>query len=532
MIKETGMNPMNTVTSKTFPGAGKLLLSVLCSALSLGAWQAATAAVPQDTLVIGKPADPQTLDPAVTFDNNDWTITYPSYQRLVGYKVEGDKSSTEVQGDLAESWTVSADNLVWEFKIKPGNKFDDGAPVDAAAVKFSFDRLMTLKQGPSGAFPEDMVVAVVDPQTIRFTLKTPFAPFLFTLAHNGASIINPAVVNKSADVNAWLSSHTAGSGPFRLSNWQKGQSLTMEPNTYFAGPKPALKTVVIKIIGEPSVRRLQLERGDLDIIEDMPEDQLGVLASKPGVAVREFPSLRVTYLYLNNKKGPLTSVDARRAITEAVDYNGIVKGILRDKAKLLNGPIPDGMWAYDSSLPPMKQDMAAAKDSLAKTPQKITNLSYMYSDKDPNWEPIGLTLQAALAPLGINLKLEKLANATLRERVGQADYDIAVGAWSPDFADPYMFMNFWFDSKMQGLQGNRSFYSNPQVDKLIREAAAVSDTAKRVELYQTAQKMVLKDSVYAYLYQKSYTLPMRDSVKGYVFNPMLEQVFNLGSMSK
>jgi peptide/nickel transport system substrate-binding protein len=95
-----------------------------------------------------------------------------------------------------------------------------------------------------------------------------------------------------------------------------------------------------------------------------------------------------------------------------------------------------------------------------------------------------------------------------------------------------MFMNFWFDSKMQGLQGNRSFYSNPQVDTLIREAATTSDTAKRTELYQQAQKTVLNDSAYVYLYQKSYTLPMRDSVKGYVFNPMLEQVFNLGSMSK
>ncbi|CAI8929949.1 putative D,D-dipeptide ABC transporter periplasmic binding protein [Pseudomonas sp. IT-P12] len=532
MIKETGMTLINTVTSKTFPRATRLALGLLCSAMSLGAWQAASAATAQDTLVIGKPADPQTLDPAVTFDNNDWTITYPSYQRLVSYKTDGDKSSTEVTGDLAESWTVSPDNLVWEFKIKPGNKFDDGTAVDAAAVKFSFDRLMTMKQGPSGAFPEDMVVAVIDPQTIRFTLKTPFAPFLFTLAHNGASIVNPLVANKGAETNAWLSSHTAGSGPFRLTNWQKGQSITMEPNPHFAGPKPAFKTVILKTIAEPSVRRLQLERGDLDIIEDMPEDQLGALASKPGVAVRDFPSLRVTYLYLNNKKGPLTDVNARRAITEAVDYNGIVKGILKDKAKLLNGPIPDGMWAYDSSLPVMKQDLAAAKASLAKAPQKITNLNYMYSDKDANWEPIGLTLQAALAPLGINLKLEKTANATLRERVGQADYDIAVGTWSPDFADPYMFMNFWFDSKMQGLQGNRSFYSNPEVDKLIREAAAVSDTAKRVELYQTAQKKVLDDSVYAYLYQKSYTLPMRDSVKGYVFNPMLEQVFNLGSMSK
>ncbi|RMV40241.1 hypothetical protein ALP12_200037 [Pseudomonas savastanoi pv. phaseolicola] len=526
------MNSLSSVTRKSASGTSKLLLTVFCSALSLGAWDASTASVPKDTLVIGKPADPQTLDPAVTFDNNDWTITYPSYQRLVGYKVEGGKSSTDVEGDLAESWTVSPDNLVWEFKIKPGNKFDDGAIVDAAAVKFSFDRLMTLKQGPSGALPEDMMVTVIDPQTIRFTLKKPFAPFLFTLAHNGASIINPDVIHKSSDVNAWLSNHTAGSGPFRLSTWQKGQSLTMEPNTNYAGPKPSLKTVVIKIIGEPSVRRLQLERGDLDIVEDMPEDQLAALGRKPGVVVKEFPSLRVTYLYLNNKKGPLTSVDARRAITEAVDYHGIVKGILKDKAKLMNGPIPQGMWAYDSSLPAMNQNIAAAKDSLAKAPQKITTLSYMYSDKDPNWEPIGLTLQAALAPLGINLKLEKLANATLRERVGQAAYDIAAGTWSPDFADPYMFMNFWFDSKMQGLQGNRSFYSNPEVDTLIHEAAATSDTEKRVELYQAAQKMVLKDSVYAYLYQKNYTVPMRDSVKGYVFNPMLEQVFNLGSITK
>jgi peptide/nickel transport system substrate-binding protein len=77
----------------------------------------------------------------------------------------------------------------------------------------------------------------------------------------------------------------------------------MEPNPYFAGPKPAFKTVILKTIAEPSVRRLQLERGDLDIIEDMPEDQLGALGGKPGVVVKDFPSLRVTYLYLNNKKG-------------------------------------------------------------------------------------------------------------------------------------------------------------------------------------------------------------------------------------
>ena len=510
----------------------KLAMALLCSALGLGAWQSASAAVPQDTLMIGKPADPQTLDPAVTIDNNDWTVTYPAYQKLVAYKVENGKGSTEVQGDLAASWTTSADSLIWEFKIKPGNLFDDGVEVDANAVKFSFDRLMKLKQGPSGAFPDDMVVAVVDPMTVRFTLKAPYAPFLYTLAHNGGAIINPDVAKKSDDVNAYLSTHTAGSGAFRLTSWQKGQSLTMEQNTYFSGPKPTLKKVVIKIIGEASVRRLQLERGDLDIIEDMPEDQLDALGKKAGVVVRDYPSLRVTYLYLNNKKAPMNNPDARRAIVDALDYDGIINGILKGKAKPMNGPIPQGMWAYDPALPPMKQDVTKAKADLAKVPEKISSLNFMYSDKDPNWEPIGLTLQAGLAPLGVNLKLEKLANATLRERLGTGDFDIAIGSWSPDFADPYMFMNFWFDSKLQGLAGNRSFYDNPVVDKLIREAASNNDTAKRTELYQQAQKIVLNDSVYAYLYQKSYTLPMRDAVKGYVFNPMLEQVFNIDTITK
>ncbi|MGE8414441.1 MAG: ABC transporter substrate-binding protein [Pseudomonas sp.] len=510
----------------------RVVLSLLCAALSLGAWQAASAAAPKDTLMIGKAADPQTLDPAVTIDNNDWAVTYPAYQKLVTYKVENGKGSTEVQGDLAESWSTSADNLTWDFKLKPGNKFDDGKPVDAAAVKFSFERLMQLKQGPSGAFPDDMGVAVVDPLTVRFTLKKPYAPFLYTLAHNGGGIINPDVANKGEDVNAYLSTHTAGSGAFRLSNWQKGQSLTLEPNSYYAGAKPSLNKVVIKIISEASVRRLQLERGDLDIIEDMPEDQLGTLAGKSGIVIQTFPSLRVNYLYLNNQRAPLDNVEARQAIVQAIDYKGIVDGILKGQAKLMNGPIPDGMWAHDPSLPLMQQNLDGAKANLAKVPQKISNLTYLYSDKDANWESIGLTLQAGLAPLGINLKMEKLANATMRERVGKGDFDVAIGSWSPDFADPYMFMNFWFDSSLQGLPGNRSFYSNPEVDSLIREAAATNDTAKRIELYQKAQKIVLKDNVYAYLYQKNYSLPMRDSVKGYVFHPMLEQVFNIAEISK
>ncbi|HDC8867149.1 TPA: ABC transporter substrate-binding protein, partial [Escherichia coli] len=86
----------------------------------------AHAAVPKDMLVIGKAADPQTLDPAVTIDNNDWTVTYPSYQRLAQYKTDGDKGSTDVEGDLASSWKASDDQKEWTFTLKDNAKFADG----------------------------------------------------------------------------------------------------------------------------------------------------------------------------------------------------------------------------------------------------------------------------------------------------------------------------------------------------------------------------------------------------------------------
>ncbi|MFT0531964.1 ABC transporter substrate-binding protein [Castellaniella hirudinis] len=510
----------------------RALMAVLLGAGAL-AWSAgAWSATPADTLVIGKPADPQTLDPAVTIDNNDWTVTYPAYQRLMRYKQVDGKGSTEVEGDLAASWTASPDNLVWTFTLADGQQFSDGSPVDAEAVKLSFERLLAKKQGPSEAFPADLQVDVIDPKTVRFTLKQPFAPFLYTLANNGASIVNPKAMQRD-DADAWLSGNTAGSGPYQLVSWQKGQALTLERNPHYAGTKkPILDKFVVRIVPESSARRLQLQKGDLDVAEELPVDQLQALKQDKAVQVAEFPSLRVTYLYLNNATGPLQSADLRHAVVDALDYNGIVDGIMMGQAKPMRGPIPEGMWGHDDSLPQPAQDVAAAKALVDKAGGVKTPLMLRYSTQDPAWEPIALTVQANLAQVGIPVKLEKLANATLRENLGQGNFDISIGNWSPDFADPYMFTSYWFDSDKKGLAGNRSFYANPQVDQWLREAATLSDQNQRVVLYKKVQDQVMRDAAYAYLYQKNYQAGLGANVQGFVFNPMLERVFNVADMSK
>ena len=110
-------------------GFRPLLLAVALAAAVAPAY----AAVPKDMLVIGKAADPQTLDPAVTIDNNDWTVTYPAYQRLVKYKTDDGKGSTDVEGELAESWQVSDDGKTWTFTLHKSMQCADGSPVTAEA---------------------------------------------------------------------------------------------------------------------------------------------------------------------------------------------------------------------------------------------------------------------------------------------------------------------------------------------------------------------------------------------------------------
>jgi len=498
----------------------------------------ATAPVRADpgVLVVGKAQDIRTLDPAVTMTNQSWTVTYPAYERLVRYRVEAGVGITEVEGELAARWTASPDGRVWTFTLAEGHAFDDGSAVTADAVKFTFDRLLDMNQGPAGAFAAVESVEAVNARTVRFRLATPFAPFLYSLANNGAGIVNPAVAVHAKDgdhAGGWLSAHTAGSGPYRLARWDLGQRLVMEPNPHYGGPKPRFRRVEVRIIKDATARRLQLERGDIDIAESLPVDQQEALRGRPDIRVAAYPSLQVTYLYLNNRRPPLDDVRVRRAITRLIDYDAIIDGILLGHGQRLSSPVPKGLWGHEPDLPRAERDVAAARALLAEAGVgRGLALGYLYAESDPNWAPIGLTVQANLAEAGIRVRMESFAYATMRDKLDRGDFDIAIGNWTPDFSDPYMFTNYWFDSGNFGLAGNRSFYRNDEVDALLREAAESTDRARRRALYAAVQRTVVDAAAYVYLFQRDYRVVMRTAVEGYVYNPMLLDIYNLATMSK
>ncbi|AEG61600.1 ABC transporter substrate-binding protein [Desulforamulus ruminis] len=491
---------------------------------------------PSDTLVVGMSMDLATLDPAVSMDNASWKISYPCYDRLVKYKTENGKGSTEVEPMAAQSWEVTPDGKVWTFKLREDIKFHDGSPLNAQAVKFSFDRVLQMAKGPADYFTTLDSVEAVDEYTVKFTLKEPFPPFLYTLATSPGSIVNPKVMEHEKDgdmASGWLGEHTMGSGAYELVEWNREQHLKLRAVENYWGGQPQLKTILAKIVKDPSAQRLQLENGDLDIAEGIPVDQLEKLKSNQDIKIIENPSLLVNYIYLNNQKKPLDNVKVRQALNYAIDYDGMIQGVMLGNATQVKGPIPEGLWGHDPNVKQYKLDLNKSKELLAEAgyPQGFT-IKLLYADYKPWWEQEALIIQDNLSKVGVKVELEKLAWATLRDKVDRADFDICLGVWSPDYADPHMFMNYWFDSENHGLAGNRAFYQNSQVDQLLREAARINDQEKRTELYRQVQNMVMEEAPYILLFQNNSLVPMRKNIEGYVYNPMLESMYNFENMKK
>ncbi|RXT06531.1 ABC transporter substrate-binding protein [Ammoniphilus sp. CFH 90114] len=486
----------------------------------------------KDTLVVAMTADQGTLDPGVSMDNSAWKITYPTYERLVEY----DGASTEVKAGLAKEWKISDDGLTWTFILNEGHKFADGTPVDAEAVKFTFDRILKIAKGPSDVYGVISEVKVENPNTVVFVLKENFPPFLSTLAANYGGIVNPKVLDheQNGDLGQnYLASNTAGSGAYHLTEWKKGEYFKLEQNSH-SSVQPSLKTIYFRIVGDPSAQRLQLEKGEIDIAEGIPVDQIESVKAFSNVELIQQPSLAVDYLYVNTSQGnpALQNAKVRQAISYALDYQGIIDATQQGYATQMRGPIPKGLWGHDEQAMQYSYDPNKAKELLAEAGVKDLTLDFLYSDNKPFWETTALMAQANLAEVGIKLNLKKVAYATMREMIDKGEFDLCTGVWSPDFADPFMFMNYWFDSNSFGLAGNRAFYKNDEVDQMIRKAASINNIDERKNLYQQAQNIVIEDAAYIYLDQKDFLLPMSKEVKGFTYNPMLEGIYNLATMSK
>ncbi len=494
-----------------------LLIAVL--ALAPGAW---TATQPQSggTLIYAAGADPDNLDPANTDSNTGEAVGHMLYNYLVKFDPQ-----MHIVPDLATQWRQSADGLTWTFTLRKGVTFHDGTPLDAEAVKYTFDRFLgpdrPLKSGLHA--PIIKSVEVVGEYTVRFHLKVPFAFFLNNLAHSASGIVSPTAHKK------WgkdLTLHPVGTGPFKFVEWVRGDHVTLVRNDdYYAG-KPYLDKIIVKTVREDSARVLGLEAGDYDLIVRIPPEEVPQLMREGKVRVYAEQSNRVLYIGFNVTKKPFDNVRVRQALNYAVDKNSIVKNIYQDRAAV----VPTVVGPLNVGYAPVKgygYDPTKAKRLLAEA-------GYPNGFKTTLWTPKGRYLkdyelaqaiQQQLRDVGIDAKLETFDWGTYLSTLRKPKEEAKQEMWLLGFAastGEARWVIFGLSNCTQwGPTGNNAgYYCNKALDETVDKAVASRNVKERDAYMQKAQEILAQDPMAIYLLATKETVGMSLKVHNVVNSPL------------
>jgi len=488
-----------------------------------------SAAAQGKTLTVATAYDVVTLDPAINTSTTTARIIAAGYERLLRYR----GASTEVEGELAESWTVSDDGLVYTFKLRPNVTFHDGTPLTAQAVADSFARLLKINKGPASLFFEKVKgVEAVDASRVRFTIAHPWPPFLSTLAiAKGPFIVSPTAVQKNAKGDdlgqEFLRSNVVGTGPYKLQSWEPGQQVVLVKNeAYWRGWSGAhVDRVVVRYVKEYTTRRQLLLRGDVDLIDAPSLDDLASLRRNPDLVVADAPTLNMDYILFNLRKPALADVRMRQAIAQAIDVDGALKSVMRGEGIAAAGPLAPMFPEHNRTLKPLAHDPARAKQIVAQV-QREKNLKsedltfdFLYWTGEDRLRQLGEVVKANLADVGITVNLRELAWPAYQSTMFNPKEvpGLAFNSGWLVYAEPSAALRTYFQSRSTYNWGG---YESAKVDQLLNDADRARDAARRAQTYRDLQKAIHDDVVWVPLWAMKVATPMRKWVKGFTFNPI------------
>jgi glutathione transport system substrate-binding protein len=480
----------------------KKLSRALAGAVLMGM---STALAHAASITIGIGGDCTTLDPQ---DAND-TLSM-SVQRLIMPGLFGFDETMNVVPVLAEKYEVSDDAKTFTISLKKDIAFQDGTPFNADAVKLSFDRVINPenKLKRYTLFSNIKSVEVVDPSTVKFDLKEPFASMINVLAHPSAGIISPAALAK---YKGDIGSHPVGAGPFAFSEWQRGTKIELVRNEHYYKPGlPKLDGITLKPTPENGSRVALLLTGDAQFIYPMAPEQMNLLASNDSVEAVAKPSVWARYLVMNTLKPPFDNQKVRQAINYALDKDAFTKIVFSGFAEPLTSIVASRVQFYQKQ-GPWPYDPEKAKQLLAEAgfPQGFqtelwgSNSSTSVRGMEflqQQLSKVGITVK--VVPMESGQRVEKMQNVTPET----GEMSLSYGGWSPSTGEADWGIRPLFATASQPPKSyNLGFYSNPKVDDLIKQGLAVPDESKRAEIYGEIQKTVWNDAPWAFLSSEQNT---------------------------
>ncbi|MGP2491131.1 ABC transporter substrate-binding protein [Mesorhizobium sp. PUT5] len=484
-------------------------------------------AKPGGDIIITYKDDVATLDPAIGYDWQNWSMIKSLFDGLMDYEA----GTTKLRPDLAESYEISEDGQTFTFKLRQGVKFHNGREMTAEDVKYSIDRVVDPKtQSPGQGFFATIKgydeaaegkadglsgITVVDPYTIKFELTRPDATFLHVMAINFSHVVPKEEVEK---YGADFGKHPVGTGAFKLGEWTLGQRVVFEKNPdYWNKGLPYLDKITFEIGQEPIVALLRLQKGEIDVPGDgIPPAKFQEVMNDPEQKARvvEGGQLHTGYVTMNVNIPPFDNVKVRQAVNMAINKDRIVQ-LINNRAVPANQPLPPSMPGYDNDYKGYAYDPAKAKELLAEAGQGDgfeTELYVMNTDPNPR---IAQGIQQDLAAIGIKANIQALAQANVIAAGGEKDGAPMIWsggmAWIADFPDP---SNFY--GPILGCGGavpggwNWSWYCNKDLDKLADQADSIVDPAKaeeRNKLWGEIYIKIMEDAPWAPVFnEQRFTL--------------------------
>jgi peptide/nickel transport system substrate-binding protein len=508
-----------------------LLLIVTLVALAAGPLgPVPAAAAGKTTLVLGVDiSDTRTFDPARQFEYSPPTTIRAVYETLITLS-PGDYVTLKPL--LAESWKLVDGGKAWEFKLRKGVKFVSGNPLTAEDVKFSFERLANVKDQPADMAENLGPIEVVDPQTVRISMADKTQPLLTLFTSVTFSVYDSKTVmaqggtsgkdaEKADKATTWLDTHSAGTGPYVLTGWTRNQEVVLERNKGYWRAPAAFEKVVLRHIADGGAQVLAIRRGDIDAALNLSTDQLDSLAKDANLKIVSTPSLDYVYMTLTNSadmNAGLGKKEARQAVQAAIDYDGIIKGLMGGHAIRPATFIPIGLGGSTEALTREigpKQDLARAKKLLADAglPNGFTfKLSYgKAAIGGTTYDLIAQKIQSDLARVGITAELDPMDQATLRTAYKEGKTQSALSFWNPDAMEPWL----WAQPAI-GRVSKRVHWTPPKdIVDLVARAGGEPDPKKAAALYREFMKMLIDQANYIHLIQPVFRVATTKAITGY-----------------
>jgi peptide/nickel transport system substrate-binding protein len=485
------------------------------------------AATKGDVLRIPFLADMSVPDPDVFYDIEGNAVILSAYQGLLRYA----PGSTKIVGNLATSWTMSKDRLTYTFKLRPNVKFHDGTALTSKAVKASFERRLAVNQAP--AYMVKPIARMTTPDDLTFVvkLKQPINPFLAYMASSwGPKIIGPEAIVTHAGKDhgeTWMHTHTDGTGPYKLTAFDRGRQYVLTRNDAYWGAKPYFRQVLFKITPDMGTQRLELQSGDLDgVMHSFPASELSSLPSN--VVVNKTPSFLRLLLYVNPNKAPFDDPAVRAGLRSTIDIGQLVDQGYSGTATKSAGPYPEGLLPSQPALP-YKPDAAAAKGAAAKAKTKAITLGYS-ADESGVQRRVGELLQAQLQNAGFTVTLKEVQLPQVYGYINALERapDLLLMTNTPDAANPDTWARILFYST-----GGLNFlgFKDPTLDKQLDQALS-APPAEATKLYQQAGQRAIDGNAMFFLGDVDNVFVLSKSLTGVQQVPAYPWTVDLAALKR